>query len=399
MTDGACWLPDRARTLRAPQTLERAVTATPDIPTMAVVGLAWASLLALLVRRDKSHAEVVFAVFCGSLSLSMLRPWLADSEAWLLWACMIGGCATCNAYWLLARALFRGDEGVRMRHVWVATAIAALIAAYRVAERADGSSEGAWTAALGGLLTLASSSVLVLAFLEAVRGWSADLPAMEKRLRIGFMAVFGGCVLVGTVTGAWAEVSPGLAAQRPTVIAVCALSILVFTQCALWLRRRHPWPRPVADDASRPPADITDEERRLAAAVLRVLEAEALYREPELKVADLAQRLGCAEYRVSRAITQGLGERNFNRLVNRYRIAHARRLLADPAETRSVLEICLDAGFASPGPFNRAFKEATGLTPSAWRAQTRARAGSGHATQSADAPALALLQATGDGGA
>jgi AraC-like DNA-binding protein len=42
--------------------------------------------------------------------------------------------------------------------------------------------------------------------------------------------------------------------------------------------------------------------------------------------------------------------------------------LADPATARtSISAIAFELGFGSLGPFNRAFKEATGQTPSEWR--------------------------------
>jgi AraC-like DNA-binding protein len=37
--------------------------------------------------------------------------------------------------------------------------------------------------------------------------------------------------------------------------------------------------------------------------------------------------------------------------------------------TIRIITIALDAGFGSLGPFNRAFREAEGMTPSAYRAQ------------------------------
>lgn len=64
-----------------------------------------------------------------------------------------------------------------------------------------------------------------------------------------------------------------------------------------------------------------------------------------------------------------------HRLRPRYRIEHACRLLHEQPR-RSVLDISLDAGFGSLGPFNRAFKAATGGTPSAWRAQSLRSTGS-----------------------
>ena len=41
----------------------------------------------------------------------------------------------------------------------------------------------------------------------------------------------------------------------------------------------------------------------------------------------------------------------------------------DPAQARSSIStIAYELGFGSLGPFNRAFKDATGVTPTAWRA-------------------------------
>ena len=54
--------------------------------------------------------------------------------------------------------------------------------------------------------------------------------------------------------------------------------------------------------------------------------------------------------------------------MNHYRIAEAKAALADPDQADvPVLTIALDAGFSSLGPFNRAFKAETGLTPSEYR--------------------------------
>ena len=51
-----------------------------------------------------------------------------------------------------------------------------------------------------------------------------------------------------------------------------------------------------------------------------------------------------------------------------HRIAAAKTRLADPGEARvSISTIAYDIGFASLGPFNRAFKEEAGVSPSEWR--------------------------------
>ena len=76
------------------------------------------------------------------------------------------------------------------------------------------------------------------------------------------------------------------------------------------------------------------------------------------------------EYRLRRLINQALGYRNFNSFLNHYRIEEVKAALADPAQAAvPILTMALDAGFSSLGPFNRAFKAETGLTPSEYRQQ------------------------------
>ena len=335
------------------------------------VAVATASLLALLWQRPKRDAEVLFAVVSGSMALSLMSPWMGDAPAWMRWAVAIGGSATCNGFWLVSRALFRGEGGVRRVHVLVAAGVALLIAAYRGATLGAHAASSPLASALDSLLTLASSALLVLSFLEAVRSWSPSLPQAERRLRLGFMALFAGCVLSTTLVGA----VPAVVGMRSGVVAACAIAMLLFTHAALRYRRRAPSaaassPASVSRADTRP----SDEEARLLRALRHQMDVLHAYREPDLKVLDLAHRLGTAEYRLSRLVTQVLGEKNFNQMINRHRIEDACRRLADAAATTSVLEISGEVGFASLGPFNRAFKAATGCTPTAYRAVCRMKA-------------------------
>jgi AraC-like DNA-binding protein len=334
--------------------------------TGLVVAVALASVLVLLRRPRKTAAELLFAVFCGSLAVSLLQPSFGSAPSWAQLALAVGGCATCNAYWLVSRALFRGEGGVGPAEIAAAAGVAALIVAYRALTAAG--VDGVALSGLGALLTLASSTVLVLAFAEGLRGYRAA-DRRERRLRLGFLGVYGGCVLLGTLSGAVADVRADWMEPHRLLVLGCALSILVFTHLALELRRRSaaaaamasPTPVLGAEAASR-------ESLALAAALVHALEVERLYQQPELKVADLAEHVGSKEHRVSRVINQVLGAPNFKQWLNRYRIEHACRVLREQP-CRSVLDISLDAGFASLGPFNRAFKAAVGRTPSAWRSQ------------------------------
>jgi AraC-like DNA-binding protein len=305
-----------------------------------------------------------------------MSPWMAGAPAWMLWAVAVGGSATCNGYWLVSRALFRGEGGVGAAHVCVAACVAVLIAGYRVADLSSHGAASPWASGLGSLLTLASSTLLVLTFLEALRGWSSALPPAERRMRVAFMLLFATVVLTATLVGALGQVWPAVGEARSGVVAGCAMAMIVFTHGALRHRGRAPLPRAVAmKTVQRVAGPLGEDEVRLAKALRHQLEVLQAYREPELKVVDLARRIGTAEHKLSRLITQALGEKNFNQMINRHRIAHACRRLAEPAADATVLDISADAGFASLGPFNRAFKTAMGCTPTAYRARCRSQAG------------------------
>ena len=101
---------------------------------------------------------------------------------------------------------------------------------------------------------------------------------------------------------------------------------------------------------------------------LEELMEEGTYREEGLTISTLANKIGLPEYRLRRLINQQLGFKNFNAYLNSYRVAEAQRILGDPHQVRrQVTLIALDLGYGSIATFNRAFKQATGQTPSAFR--------------------------------
>lgn len=117
------------------------------------------------------------------------------------------------------------------------------------------------------------------------------------------------------------------------------------------------------DDAPAPPVDTA-----LLQRLADLMQRERLYRQDGLSIGAVAARLDVPEYRLRRAINQGLGARNFNAYLNSFRLAEAKAALADPAQREvPVLTIALDAGFGSLAPFNRAFKLETAMTPTDYR--------------------------------
>ncbi|MEM1190188.1 MAG: helix-turn-helix domain-containing protein [Pseudomonadota bacterium] len=101
---------------------------------------------------------------------------------------------------------------------------------------------------------------------------------------------------------------------------------------------------------------------------VKALLKSGAYRESGLTVVQMADRLALPEYRLRRLVTRQLGYRNFNACLNAYRVDEARRILEDPTQLRRQIGLIADElGYGSVATFNRAFKEATGSTPSSFR--------------------------------
>ena len=92
------------------------------------------------------------------------------------------------------------------------------------------------------------------------------------------------------------------------------------------------------------------------------------YRQEGLTVAKLAEKVGVPEHQLRRLINQELGFRNFSVFLNSRRVEDAKLRLTDPVRAREqVIQIALELGYGSIAPFNRAFKAATGMTPTEFR--------------------------------
>ena len=115
------------------------------------------------------------------------------------------------------------------------------------------------------------------------------------------------------------------------------------------------------------------EARQLEAALLTLMAREHAYRDPELTLPALAERLKSTPHKLSEVLNRDLSQ-TFYDFVNGYRVDEVRRRLADPdTKHLNILALGLDAGFASKSTFNQAFKKLTGQTPSSYRKALEAR--------------------------
>lgn len=106
--------------------------------------------------------------------------------------------------------------------------------------------------------------------------------------------------------------------------------------------------------------------QELAVQLDTILLQEKPYLDRQFRLAKLATSSGIPAHQLSQVINEVM-HTNFNDWINSYRIEEAKARLVDPAfKHYSILAIALDCGFQHKSTFNRAFKKATGKTPSAY---------------------------------
>ncbi len=329
--------------------------------------------LALVVlrgdRRDRSaQATVAFLICC--VAHSLLPPAIANGLPLpLLDAVAALALLLPLSFWLLAKVHFEDDFRLEGRHFLGLAAY--LVLGYACWRACTGRSPQALLPESADVVwrlipRLVGLTLLVHALLTVYVGARSDLVVSRLRLRKGCLWVAGSYIFVellgeAILLGSPAEPTAGLLNAAATFAVV-----FVLTAAAVRVR----------PEILKPPATVPEEapllDPRLAAELRKLVEDEQVFRQEGLTIGALADRLGAHEYRVRELINDQLGFRNFNSFLNHYRVREAQKLLTSPDRRLNVAEAAYEVGYRSLGPFNKAFKDATGLTPTEFRASRAA---------------------------
>jgi AraC-like DNA-binding protein len=325
-------------------------------------------LTGIVILRDRRHRDS--GPLGGLLALSVA----ADSIVFIagaswLWPLQLVAMGTPAMLWIWAGAVF--DDYRPSWRAAVAWAVLPAVGAFGLY---------AWRPWVGTAENALALLFILLAAWRIVAGLRGDLVERRRRLRplLAVLAVLyaGGIILMNMLGSA----RPAGASSRIVEAAVLAGLAAAFALLTLRADRSFAGPlavearRPGPDEAPEPSAAVDDQEDALLARLRQLMEEEKVYRQEGFGVAALVAALDVPEYRLRRLINQRLGHRNFSSFVNGYRLVEATAALADPAQADvPILTIALDAGFQSIGPFNRAFKAHTGMTPTTYRKQADSR--------------------------
>ena len=229
----------------------------------------------------------------------------------------------------------------------------------------------AWPMLFETLPALLQLGFAAIALYWTVTGWRSDLVEHRRRLRWTLLLVVGIYLFAAVLLLRLALPVEAILHYYVDEALTLGLALLGTVLLLTWSGAQGSgWLTPYTVPA--PPSRTAPSDDADLARLQLAFDEAHVYREGSLSVGSLARQLKMPEYRVRRLIHERLGHRNFNALLHQYRIREASRMLADPELDRvPILTIALTVGYRSINPFNRAFKEIHGTTPSAYRAEKK----------------------------
>lgn len=339
-----------------------------EIIELALRGVAIGAVTTMgigLARGDGGRStRIAGAIFCAGVACYLLNSseTLRHSIGWLIYPVHFVAFGGMGQFWLFIVTLFEDREiSWRTLWPWALLTIVGFIG--------NMTPYGPVTAGVWVTHNLIEVAFAVHALFVVARSWRGDLVEERRRLRGPFLAA----VLLFALTLSAVETLQSVGIVFPWFDLAFATAMAAFSVAgAAVFQQARPELFGSAQAAPAPVAADSDSlaDRATLAKLDEVMGSGEAWRREGLTIGSLADEVGVPEHRLRRLINDRLGHRNFAAFVNAHRIEEAKRRLRDPAHAQaSVSTIAFDLGFGSLGPFNRAFKDVTGQTPSEWRKQ------------------------------
>lgn len=207
---------------------------------------------------------------------------------------------------------------------------------------------------------IAFSAVLLLPLLKKIPR-KGELKTFEKWI----LTIFGGVLLL-FVSYVWAILN---ITKGSYILGALYFSIIIYGIVFILLYRKKT--NDLSSFSVQKYADkkLEHEEAQLIIDKLqRVMREKELFKNPDLKVNDLAKEINISGHQLSQLLNDNF-EKNFSLFVNEYRINEACKLLAENTYL-TIDAIGDEVGFNSKSTFFAAFKKIKGLTPGAYQKST-----------------------------
>ena len=101
--------------------------------------------------------------------------------------------------------------------------------------------------------------------------------------------------------------------------------------------------------------------------LIALLENEKIYKENDINLEVLAERLNTTRHNASQVINEHF-DLNFHELINKYRINEAKNIFnLDYQKNLNIIDVAYEVGYNNKVTFNKAFKKDTNITPSEYQ--------------------------------
>ena len=300
----------------------------------------------------------LFALAAAGHTLTLIpAAWNAmGPAAAVAWVLSVAGA---GLFWAFALELFGDSRRLAPTRFMPAIALLAIAIVARISHE---TARPLWLAH-----NLVGAGLMLHVLTVIWTGRRGDLVEARRRLRgplLGVAAIYT-LILAAVQIG---ELYFGSASSL-SLLAALSLLALSLGSGLVFLRDD---PQLLDGPARAPPRRAGTRDEPLLRRLTHALDDEEVWREEGLAIGALASRLGAAEHHLRRLINEDLGYRNFAAFLNERRIAAAQVALSDPENSRvAISTVAYDVGFSSLAPFNRAFRDLTGKTPSEWRRTAR----------------------------
>jgi len=319
-------------------------------------------LIFLMLKRGGPRRYLLpIVLFCVSATSYLLADW-----RWLPGILhtifLVPAYALPFSFWLFSMSLF--DDGFQLKK-WMGAVLLAVLAvlfaiyiAIRNMELTATSVQMLWL--LHHSLSLA---FIIPGIVEAASNRHADLVVARIKFRPAFI------LLTAVLMSATVLSKIAFANELPATVEF--IQKLLIAALTFFFASRQLEFRPgfsTKKEALTPTPQKPEIDSRLVNDLIDLVEGQKYFLTEGLTIRQLAARMDVKEYKLRQAINLHLGFRNFNDFLNSYRIQEACDMLTDPNRRETtVLEIAFELGYNSLAPFNKAFKDTTGMTPTEYR--------------------------------
>lgn len=224
----------------------------------------------------------------------------------------------------------------------------------------------------GSLPILLQSLFVIIGGYWIIKGWQADVVEYRRVLRWLFLGTLFLLLFAGIISELFLVNANAQQQVTISVYKTFGRMTIVFIGALLCLRFESVFEKVTSSIPHDKVVKSTDTTKADLETFFRIFRDQKVYLQPGLSIAELAKKLAIPQYKLRHLVNKELGYRNFNALLNDYRVKDACQQLSNPKENSTpVLTIALTVGYQSIAPFNQAFRELMGTTPTDFRKQSQ----------------------------